>query len=139
MGNANTSSSTISFEALTQNRHGDWVVRVNGHLIGFWPETNSDGEFGLANEVHWGGKVLDSRRWGRHTKTRMGSGHSSEQGIIKSMTLYDPDYQPYDPPHQLNVFMTNPGCYNVTYWQDESDGHYITVGGPGFTATNSCL
>ncbi|CAH2059726.1 unnamed protein product [Thlaspi arvense] len=67
-------------------KHGNWWLSLgNGDnsLVGYWPAelfTSVD----PADEVSWGGEIVDTHRFGRHTKTQMGSGHYPMEGFGKA-------------------------------------------------------
>ncbi|KAF3786546.1 hypothetical protein EJ110_NYTH20791 [Nymphaea thermarum] len=125
---------------IIRNDEQDWEVLVDETSIGYWPKSNY--EVNSANEVAWGGEIVNRRTRGRHTSTQMGSGHFSTDDLgtvayIRKMALYDLDMDLYYPPEEyIDISMNNGNCYDATYWDlreaddDDDFGHYITMGGP---------
>ncbi|KAF3786547.1 hypothetical protein EJ110_NYTH20793 [Nymphaea thermarum] len=130
---------------IIRNDEQDWEVLFDETLIGYWPKSNY--EVNSANEVAWGGEIVNRRTRGRHTSTQMGSGHFSTDDLgtvayIRKMALYDLDTDLYYPPEEdIGIIMNNGNCYDATYWDlrkaddDDDFGHYITVGGPAKSIT----
>ncbi|XP_031489656.1 uncharacterized protein LOC116257183 [Nymphaea colorata] len=131
---------------IIRNDEEDWEVLVDETLIGYWPKSNY--QVNSANEVSWGGEIVNRRTRGRHTSTQMGSGHFSTDDLgtvayIRKMALYDLDTDLYYPPEEdIGIIMNNGNCYDATYWDlrqaddDDDFGHYITMGGPGYHRRN---
>nr|VVW59335.1 unnamed protein product [Nymphaea colorata] len=129
-----------------QNDEEDWEILVDETLIGYWPKSNY--EVNSANEVAWGGEIVNRRTRGRHTSTQMGSGHFSTDDLgtvayIRKMALYDLGMDLYYPPEEdIDISKNNGNCYDATYWDlrqaDDHDdfGHYITMEGPGYHPRN---
>ncbi|KAF3777018.1 hypothetical protein EJ110_NYTH46517 [Nymphaea thermarum] len=125
-----------------ENSYGNWDVFVDDHLIGFWPSQNYDDGFPLANEIQWGGEIVNKRSGRRHTRTQMGSGHFSGEYIgvsayITHMAFYDKHNRYSDTPTELRPIVDDPGCYDATYWAHNADyGSHMTMGGPGYDESN---
>ncbi|XP_031498801.1 uncharacterized protein LOC116263271 [Nymphaea colorata] len=131
-----------TLEAGWINNYGNWDVFVDDHLIGFWPSQNYDDGFPLANEIQWGGEIVNKRSRGRHTRTQMGSGHFSGEYIgvsayITHMAFFDEHNRYSDAPTELRPIVDDPGCYDATYWAHNADyGSHMTMGGPGYDESN---
>lgn len=56
-------------------------------IVGYWPgELFTNLEY--AENVHWGGEIVDSHSFGRDTKTEMGSGHFPAEGFRKVNIIF---------------------------------------------------
>ncbi|KAF3793339.1 hypothetical protein EJ110_NYTH09760, partial [Nymphaea thermarum] len=65
---------------------GNWNLSFNGETVGFWLRTNYHSDFDLADQIQWGGEIVNKRTNGRHTGTQMGSGHFGREGLLTSDT-----------------------------------------------------
>ncbi|EOA25754.1 hypothetical protein CARUB_v10019125mg, partial [Capsella rubella] len=64
---------------------GNWWLNIDSSLIGYWPaRLFTHLAHGPARLVQWGGEVINSRSYGQHTTTDMGSGHFAEEGFGKA-------------------------------------------------------
>ncbi|KAF3786541.1 hypothetical protein EJ110_NYTH20778 [Nymphaea thermarum] len=116
----------------------DWGLWVDETMIGFWPKSNYRKHY--ANKISWGGEIVNKRTRGRHTFTQMGNGHFSSEPLgrvayISNMAIYDLDLDCYDAPEEIDVYVPQPDCYDLEYYQSDDDGDYgqhITFGGPGY-------
>ncbi|KAF3782979.1 hypothetical protein EJ110_NYTH33179 [Nymphaea thermarum] len=92
---------------IERNDHGNWDLFVDDRKIGFWPRENYNDGFPVANDVQWGGEIVNDGSRDRHTSTQMGSGKFSRAGTGKAdytskVALYDRDNRYYEIPE--------PGC-----------------------------
>lgn len=117
---------------------GNWLlVYGDGHIIGYWPATLFTHLKYVADEVHFGGEIVNQKPGGSHTSTTMGSGHFPEEGFgkaayIRNMQVIDSDNNliPLDNPSYV---ATNPNCYNIQGKTSPKWGDHIYFGGPGRT------
>ncbi|KAF3788265.1 hypothetical protein EJ110_NYTH21244 [Nymphaea thermarum] len=127
------------FFFFTTNEHGNWDLWFNRIRIGFWPSGNYRDGFPDANKAKWGGEIMNLRTGTgrRHTSTQMGSGHFSGEGrgraaYIKNMGIFNEDDELYYDPDEMDTLVTNPMCYDLSMLEDSHNGHYMTLGGPGY-------
>ncbi|KAF3783743.1 hypothetical protein EJ110_NYTH31818 [Nymphaea thermarum] len=118
---------------------GNWKLSFNRETVGFWLRTNYHPDFDLADEIQWGGEIVNERMNGRHTSTQMGSGHFGREGMgkaayIRHMEVYDRDLNPSDAAYPLIAFANDPLCYDINDWGRTPMGRMITFGGPGYDA-----
>ncbi|XP_031489657.1 uncharacterized protein LOC116257184 [Nymphaea colorata] len=123
---------------IKQDEDQDWELWVDDTMIGFWPKSNYRKRY--ANKIVWGGEIVNERTRGRHTSTQMGNGHFSSEPIgrvayTSNMAIYDLDLDCYDAPEEIDVYVPQPDCYDLEYYQSDDDddyGQHITFGGPGY-------
>ncbi|KAF3783739.1 Proline-rich receptor-like protein kinase, partial [Nymphaea thermarum] len=114
---------------------GNWNLSFNGETMGFWLRTNYHPDFHLADEIQWGGEIVNKRTKGRHTSTQMGNGHFGWKGMgkaayIRHMEVYDRDLNPSDAAYPLTLYTTDSFCYDINDWGRTPMGRMITFGGP---------
>ncbi|CAI8608736.1 unnamed protein product [Vicia faba] len=147
LGGAITKTSTykgkqysITLKVLKDKQTGNWWLGVDEYgseyLIGYWPSKLFTQLKNGADEVNFGGEIVNLKTTGPHTSTSMGSGHFPEEGFgkaayIRNMQVIDTDYNLKafkNPSHRV----TNLYCYSmVERDSDPNWGHYIFFGGPG--------
>ncbi|KAL3676521.1 hypothetical protein R1sor_026469 [Riccia sorocarpa] len=123
-----------------------WWLNINGQNIGYWPNSLFTTLTGGANNVDWGGEIVNSETGNRHTQTDMGSGQFAQTGFqkaafIRSLQTVNQQNQLVDAPLiPADVLVTNANCYSAQTFQDTSAGStwrtYLFFGGPGFS--NAC-
>lgn len=118
-------------------RQGNWWMAFEGsHIVGYWPaELFSHLSDYAANMVEWGGEVVNSRPYGRHTGTQMGSGHFAEGGFgaasfFHSLQVVDSNNN-LQPMTNVQTLAENPHCYDIKSMQDPTWGAAFYFGGPG--------
>ncbi|KAM7254561.1 hypothetical protein ACFE04_003941 [Oxalis oulophora] len=120
---------------------GNWWLQVQTDVIGYWPKKLFKKLADKADMVSWGGTVSNSKRYGRHTSTDMGSGHSPSGGYGKSAFFlflgYGQESYIFRAPEKniLVPYATKPNCYDI-HVVDETPityGRYFFYGGPGFS------
>ncbi|XP_023638923.1 uncharacterized protein LOC17886418 [Capsella rubella] len=89
---------------------GNWWLNIDSSLIGYWPaRLFTHLAHGPARLVQWGGEVINSRSYGQHTTTDMGSGHFAEEGFGKASffrNLKIIDYLSYmQPDWSINIII----------------------------------
>eukprot|EP00250_Pteridium_aquilinum_P011226 c19922_g2_i1 orf=540-2027(-) len=118
-------------------RQGNWWMAFEGsHIVGYWPsELFSRLSDYAANMVEWGGEIVNSRPYGRHTGTQMGSGHFAEGGFgsasfFHSLQVVDANNN-LQPMSNVQTLAENPNCYDIKSMQDSNWGASFYFGGPG--------
>ncbi|WVZ82610.1 hypothetical protein U9M48_029859 [Paspalum notatum var. saurae] len=115
----------------------NWWVSVMGEVIGYYPETTFNTRFSEAVYVEMGGRVLNTRPGGNHTRTPMGSGVPACAGsgfaaaikeyfgIASDGTLFDDQAE--------RTFITTPSCYGAypLGFGKTRPGYDVVFGGPG--------
>ncbi|KMT01720.1 hypothetical protein BVRB_9g211750 [Beta vulgaris subsp. vulgaris] len=150
LGSRMSSVSTIGAETHRELRiiifrsrdTGNWWLRVGGDNIGYWPATLFGSTSEGAENIQWGGQILDSVGGGQHTATDMGNGlfpdigtyHASSvcrlQYVDSSFTLRTPTRS------TLGFDVTNPLCYDAELLPnlDPDNGLCFLFGGSGRNA-----
>lgn len=119
---------------------GNWWLQLRDLKWGYWPASLFNGLSKTADVILWGGKVMsqgDPPPESPHTKTQMGSGHSSDEGFGKSCYIRDLWYMRSDRPQHLlgdlHKYMTRPECYDLKAGGSDKWGVYFYFGGPGYS------
>lgn len=117
-------------------KHGNWWLEFgSGTLVGYWPASLFTHLRDHATMVQFGGEIVNSRAWGSHTTTQMGSGQFSGQGFGKAS--YVRNMQVVDwgnsliPLSNLRIVSDKPNCYDIRGGANRVWGNYIYYGGPG--------
>lgn len=115
---------------------GNWWLRFGKSIIvGYWPgNLFTHLGSGRADEVQWGGEILNRSPQGRHTSTQMGSGHFSSEGYKKAAYFRSLGLVVGDrviPPIFVSGQTTHPDCYDITNKESDKWGLYFFYGGPG--------
>ena len=124
--------------------NGYWWLQVEGQFLGYWPSTLFTNDLHVPftfTDVTWGGEIYDSRKTGRHTTTRMGSGHFPSEGFGKSsyfrnIQVMNDTRQFFKPDMKdLVPYATHSLCYDVSLANDNkvSYGTHFYFGGPGLS------
>ncbi|CAN6452025.1 unnamed protein product [Victoria cruziana] len=120
-------------------KHGNWWLEFgSGVLVGYWPSVLFSHLADHASMVQFGGEVVNTRPYGIHTNTQMGSGHFSGQGFGKSSYFRNLQVVDWDnnliPPTNLRVVADHPNCYDIQGGINRVWGNYFYYGGPGRNA-----
>ncbi|KAL8241715.1 hypothetical protein R6Q59_012017 [Mikania micrantha] len=115
--------------------NGDWWMQVNGENIGYWPSSLFKGLRRSAQNIQWGGEVVNSRKLGLHTTTQMGSGQFPGQGYgrasyVRNILTLDRPNAPFTTPKDVNTDH-QPNCYDILTASDNNWGRFFYFGGPG--------
>ncbi|CAN8306872.1 unnamed protein product [Cochlearia groenlandica] len=88
-----------------------------------------------ANEIQWGGEVVDVWFYSKHTKTKMGSGHFAEDGYRKASYFRNVEIIDENGTAQQPLgaypYMTKKNCYNLDPGIHPDWGTFFYYGGPG--------
>ncbi|KAM7254438.1 hypothetical protein ACFE04_003818 [Oxalis oulophora] len=95
-----------------------------------------------ARRVTWGGMIINHKKFGRHTSTDMGSGHSPSGGFKKAAyfrSLGYIDYLNIMRTPEYNILMphtSKPQCYDIFVNEKVHTvfGRFFFYGGPGYSA-----
>lgn len=117
---------------------GNWLLGYgdgDGTTIGYWPAPLFTHLKYHADEVHFGGEIVNAKSRGSHTSTAMGSGHFAEEGwgkaaYIRNMQVIDSDDN-LIPLANPTYLASNPNCYNIQGKTSPKWGDHIYFGGPG--------
>ncbi|XP_019100711.1 PREDICTED: uncharacterized protein LOC104788803 [Camelina sativa] len=122
-------------------RSGNWWLRVGTDLAGYWPRELFTTLGDHARKIDWGGEIIDSERFGRHTKTQMGSGRFPQEGFgnasyFRNIQVVDHTCS-FQPTPELFTHATNTAYYDVKNVHRDELGTHFFYGGPGFGHTQS--
>ncbi|CAH8385409.1 unnamed protein product [Eruca vesicaria subsp. sativa] len=99
-------------------KSGNWWLSLGSNhlLVGYWP-SEIFANLTYTDEVHWGGEVVDSPRFGRQTMICMGSGHFPVEGFGKasysrSLGIIDKN-NILQPAQDVELKATTPEFYNI--------------------------
>ena len=118
---------------------GDWWLRYGDTWVGYWPRSVFDGN-GLrdqADQIDFGGEIVNVETDGRHTRTDMGSGrwpyegygYAAYTGNIKYVDLS----RYYQNATGLTVSVTDNMCYDLDLTESTGGwGVYFYFGGSGY-------
>ncbi|XP_058763422.1 protein neprosin-like [Vicia villosa] len=126
----------LPLKIMKDKNTGNWLLTIgDGNIVGYWPATLFTHLKYVADEVHFGGEIVNAKATGSHTSTAMGSGHFAEEGYgkaayIRNMQVIDSDNNliPLANPIYL---ASNPNCYNIQGNTSPKWGDHIYFGGPG--------
>ena len=114
---------------------------TNNELVGYWPAEIFTSLAYHVETIEWGGKIVNSQSFCRHTKTQMGSGHFPDEGFENSgyfcnlEVVYDNNS--IQSIQYLKGITTNPECYKIKdLLTREWDTHFF-LGGLGFRHADS--
>ncbi|ESQ29627.1 hypothetical protein EUTSA_v10023935mg [Eutrema salsugineum] len=116
---------------------GNWWLRSGTHLIiGYWPSSLFNHLQVGANEVHWGGEIINFNDDSQHTTTKMGSGQFAQEGLKKAsyfrnLEIINEDDISAPPLGESYIQITQENCYNVKSDYESSWGYFFYYGGPG--------
>ena len=119
----------------------NWLLLVQGEMVGYWPGTILSVLGTNAHELQWGGEIYNSKANGHHTTTQMGSGHFPNEGYEKScffhnIQVIDNTNYAWSDPADLQKLVTNSLCYDLEIKANKQTtaGTYFYYGGPGYSA-----
>ncbi|CAI8583406.1 unnamed protein product [Vicia faba] len=130
---------SMPLKILKDNKTGNWWLGYgygSENLIGYWPSKLFTHLKHAANEVNFGGEIVNFKTTGSHTSTVMGSGNFPEEGFgkaayIKNMQVIDDDYNliPLKNPRHI---VSNFYCYRTVQGDTNPKwGYHIYFGGHG--------
>ncbi|XP_072967982.1 protein neprosin-like [Typha angustifolia] len=115
-------------------KSGNWWMKVQNVLVGYWPAELFTALSFNATVVEWGGEVINTSPNGVHTSTAMGSGHFPDEGFRKAS--YISNLMTVDSSNNLSLVKSittkedHPYCYDAKTF-DEDKGLILYFGGPG--------
>ncbi|KAF8046893.1 hypothetical protein N665_3346s0002 [Sinapis alba] len=123
-------------------KSGNWWLSVgtNNTIVGYWPREIFTSLSDHAVAVDWGGEIVNSHKFGRHTKTEMGSGHSPEEGFGKASyfrNLETVDYNNTLQSSQEIYPRTEITNYNISIFRTNDWGTSFFYGGSGSSHMHS--
>ncbi|KAL5063401.1 hypothetical protein RYX36_025138 [Vicia faba] len=127
---------SITFKISKDKNTGNWLLEDGaGNLIGYWPAPLFTRLKYHADEVHFGGEIVNAKSRGSHTSTAMGSGHFPEEGFgkaafIRNMQVIDSDNNLISLANPTYL-ASNPNCYSIQGKSSPNWGNHIYYGGPG--------
>ncbi|PKA59409.1 hypothetical protein AXF42_Ash019563 [Apostasia shenzhenica] len=112
-----------------------WMSFGDNTLVGYWPAELFTHLTDRATMVEWGGEVVNTRPYGKHTATQMGSGRFPAEGFSRSsyfrnLEVVDGDNS-LSPVQSITTMAENPGCYDIRSSSSSDWGTYFYYGGPG--------
>jgi len=118
--------------------NGHWWLKYGDTWVGYYPRSlfNANGLRDAADNVDFGGEIVNTKPDGQHTRTDMGSGHWPYEGY--SWTAYQRAIRYVDTSNyyqratKLSRSVTNDQCYDLSL--DSSSGgweEYFYFGGSG--------
>ncbi|XP_010413023.1 PREDICTED: uncharacterized protein LOC104699414 [Camelina sativa] len=116
-------------------RSGNWWLRVGTDLAGYWPRELFTTLGDHAGKIDWGGEIIDSESFGRHTKTQMGSGRFPQEGFgnasyFRNIQVVDHTCN-FQPTPELFTHADTP-YYDIKNLHRDELGTHFFFGGPGF-------
>ncbi|KAL7605241.1 hypothetical protein Lser_V15G14684 [Lactuca serriola] len=126
----------ISLMIWKDPKHGNWWLEFgSGTLVGYWPASLFSHLRDHASMIQFGGEIVNSRSWGSHTSTQMGSGHFSGQGFGKASYIRNMQVVDWGnsliPLSNFKILADHPNCYDIKGGANRVWGNYIYYGGPG--------
>jgi hypothetical protein len=119
--------------------NGHWWLRYGDIWVGYYPRTrfDSNGLRNQAEQIDFGGEIIDKRTNGRHTQTDMGSGHWPYEGYTyaayQRALKYIDTTNVYRDASSLIASRTDSQCYDIRlYSSSGSWGRYFYFGGSGY-------
>ncbi|ONK74061.1 uncharacterized protein A4U43_C03F2380 [Asparagus officinalis] len=116
-------------------RSGDWLLYVQGIILGHWPKTLFTSLSNGADEINWGGNVnFDKNKksppMGQRPLPDEGFGKRRHSRVVQ---FVDQHGQPYDPnPDEVGPIVDRDDCYAVgDFSRSETTGFTFYFGGPG--------
>ncbi|KAL5063400.1 hypothetical protein RYX36_025137 [Vicia faba] len=130
---------SMNLKVLKHNYTGHWWLVAGpgaGTLIGYWPSNLFTHLKSAADEVNFGGEIVNIKTTGSHTSTAMGSGNFPDEGFRKA--AYIRNLQVIDGDNNLKPFknpkygLTNFFCYSILQGNTNPNwGYHIYFGGHG--------
>jgi len=113
-----------------------WLEFGSGNYLGYWPSSIFTSMKDSAQEVHWGGEIVNSK-FPQATSTEMGSGHLPNEGFrkaayFKNVEVVDTDGDMIPMPEsKYKYYQDKPNCYAIQGGNDQEMGQHFYFGGPG--------
>ncbi|XP_058763426.1 protein neprosin-like [Vicia villosa] len=126
----------ITLKIMKDKNTGNWLLVIGaGNIIGYWPTSLFSHLKNDAEEIHFGGEIVNENSRGVHTSTAMGSGHFAEEGFgkaayIRNMQVINSDNK-LIPLENPTYVASNPNCYNIQGKYSPKWGDHMYFGGPG--------
>ncbi|CAE6066045.1 unnamed protein product [Arabidopsis arenosa] len=131
----------ITVSVWKDQKSGNWWLSLgsNYSLVGYWPAPIFV-NLAYADDVQWGGEIVNSNISGRHTTTQMGSGHFPDEGFgrvgyVRNLEIVDNNNE-FQPVH-IKVIATDPKFYTIKNMTGDDWGTYLFYGGSGFSQIHS--
>ncbi|KAL3636376.1 hypothetical protein CASFOL_020923 [Castilleja foliolosa] len=128
----------LSFSIYKDSFDGNWWVEVKKVKVGYWPwKMFSSHRYETAIMIQLGGEIVNTGKYGNHTKTEMGSGQFSNKGYgqaacFKNITIYGSSDRQDPVDLNLITYNENPKCYTTKLEKyDTKLGNHFFYGGPG--------
>jgi Neprosin len=122
-------------------KHGHWWLQFgsgSGILVGYWPSVLFTHLGTHATMVQFGGEVFNTRPYGAHSWTQMGSGRFSGEGPTRAAYFRNLQVVDWDnnlvPLSSPRLAADHPECYNIRGGCNDKWGNYFYYGGPGRNA-----
>ncbi|KAL1191947.1 Protein neprosin [Cardamine amara subsp. amara] len=114
---------------------GNWWLTMNNELVGYWPSILFNHLKDGADEIQWGGEIINFKDGSQHTTTNMGSGRFANEGYqkasyFKNLLILD-EHDVKKKPSEGYSYMTQESCYNIRSGYEAQWGVYFFYGGPG--------
>ncbi|XP_058725816.1 protein neprosin-like [Vicia villosa] len=130
---------SMTLKIFKDKNTGNWWLQVgpgSGNLVGYWPSKLFTHLKFAAEEVNFGGEIVNIKSTGSHTSTVMGSGNFPEEGFrkaayIRNMQVIDADNNLH-PLKNPEYSLTNFFCYSIVQGNTNPKwGYHIYFGGYG--------
>lgn len=120
-------------------KHGHWWLEFgSGILVGYWPSFLFTHLGAHATMVQFGGEVFNTRPYGAHSWTQMGSGRFSGEGPNRAAYFRNLQVVDWDnnliPLSAPRLVADHPECYDIRGGCNSEWGNYFYYGGPGRNA-----
>ncbi|KAJ6797144.1 Uncharacterized protein M6B38_110270 [Iris pallida] len=117
-------------------KRGHWWLQFgSGLLVGYWPSFLFNHLAGHASMVQFGGEIVNTRPYGTHTATQMGSGRFAYEGFRRASYFRNLQVVDWDnnliPLPNLRLTADHSNCYSVQGGSNRVWGSYFYYGGPG--------
>ncbi|ONK57083.1 uncharacterized protein A4U43_C10F16430 [Asparagus officinalis] len=125
-------NATRLFTYWTDNHNdGNWWLTINGHTVGYWPNTLLKELQGGSKVIAWGGEVYNSHHGNGSSTTQMGSGHFAGEGdkkaaFFRNLVTLDDNGNAIEVTRPMTI-VKNPKCYDFQFG-GRMEFYY---GGPG--------
>ncbi|XP_020884767.1 uncharacterized protein LOC9317944 [Arabidopsis lyrata subsp. lyrata] len=120
------------------SKSGNWWLSLgpDNVLVGYWPREIFSSLADHGTKLDWGGEIIDSHSFGRHTKTQMGSGRFPEEGFgnasyVRNLEMVD-DTNTLQPIEVKRYYSDGPYYSTKKLHTDEWGTHFF-FGGPGLS------
>ncbi|KAI3847670.1 hypothetical protein MKX03_008848 [Papaver bracteatum] len=131
--------STATKKTLPSDQNsGNWWVQLQGISVGYYPSSIFNRLSKKADHVDFGGEITNARSSGRHTTTQMGSGHYPSEGglgissYFSHVQVITENNEVIDDPVNVQLYTSNPYCYDVKLDENRTNGYSFYYGGSGY-------